>query len=257
MKNFIERYNENEKNLKETDQIIYNYILQNIEEVKNLTIKELSSRVSVSQSSIVRFTQRLGLNGFSELKYLLKEHIEEIPDHRKNRLTEDSLFNHLNNTYKHYKHVDLTSIYKELYQSKRIFFYGTGLSQRNVLSELKRNLLNADKYSISLGGLSELEIVSRTITNGDILFVASLSGRVLEEKVFLQTIEARGGKIISITETTNNNLAILADYNLYFSTQEEYIGTSSLVSLLPAHLLVELLYRGYLNYINFDRNDSK
>lgn len=49
------------------------YILNNKEEVKYITIKELSEKIFVSKSAVLRFCKKIGLDGFNELKVKLAE----------------------------------------------------------------------------------------------------------------------------------------------------------------------------------------
>lgn len=54
-----------------TNCMIASYILEHLEDMKDISIKELASRCHVAISSISRFTKEIGLRDFAELKELL------------------------------------------------------------------------------------------------------------------------------------------------------------------------------------------
>ena len=56
---------------------IYNYVVQNKEKVLDESIRELAIDVHVSTATIVRFCKKLGCEGLMELKYKLKESIND------------------------------------------------------------------------------------------------------------------------------------------------------------------------------------
>ena len=56
---------------------IYNYVVQNKEKVLDESIRELAIDVHVSTAINVRFCKKLGCEGFMELKYKLKESIND------------------------------------------------------------------------------------------------------------------------------------------------------------------------------------
>lgn len=48
---------------------IWRYILGHKKACENMSISELAEHCNVSKTSILRFTQKISLNGFSELKF--------------------------------------------------------------------------------------------------------------------------------------------------------------------------------------------
>ena len=63
---------DNYKSLNENDKYIWKYILNNKKECENMSIQDLAANCNVSHTTILRFAQKLGLNGYSELKFYLK-----------------------------------------------------------------------------------------------------------------------------------------------------------------------------------------
>lgn len=56
---------------------ILEYIYEHHEDVVHMSIRELSQAVSYSSATILRFCKKLGLSGFSELKFALRNEAED------------------------------------------------------------------------------------------------------------------------------------------------------------------------------------
>lgn len=54
--------------LNDTELIVYNYIIKNINQVLNMNIRELALKSHVSTATITRFCQKLNYDGFVEFK---------------------------------------------------------------------------------------------------------------------------------------------------------------------------------------------
>ena len=67
-----ELINKYRSNLNSTDMIIWKYIYNNKNKCRNMTINELAKNCNVSRTTILRFSKKLSLDGYSELKAVLK-----------------------------------------------------------------------------------------------------------------------------------------------------------------------------------------
>lgn len=59
--------------LNETEAYVYNYVMQNKNQVLEESIRDLANHVHVSTATVIRFCKKLGCSGFTELKYKLRE----------------------------------------------------------------------------------------------------------------------------------------------------------------------------------------
>ena len=71
---------DNYHQLNENDLYIWQYILHHKRECQRISIKDLARNCNVSHTSILRFTKKLGLEGFSELKVHLKWDLAQKPN---------------------------------------------------------------------------------------------------------------------------------------------------------------------------------
>lgn len=64
------------ESLNETETYVYNYVVKNTKKVLNESIRELANNTHVSTATVMRFCKKMGCEGFTELKYRLKECVE-------------------------------------------------------------------------------------------------------------------------------------------------------------------------------------
>lgn len=79
---------ENSEELTKNDLEILEEIRKIAEKIPTLTIADLSNILHVSQSTIVRLSQRLGFKGYSEFKYHFSLNQDEIIKHSSEDLRE-------------------------------------------------------------------------------------------------------------------------------------------------------------------------
>lgn len=64
------------ESLNETETYVYNYVVKNTKKVLDESIRELANNTHVSTATVMRFCKKMGCEGFTELKYRLKENVE-------------------------------------------------------------------------------------------------------------------------------------------------------------------------------------
>lgn len=242
--------NENHHKLNQIDLHILSFVKNNIELCKSLSISELAKKCNVSSATVLRTTQKLNFSGFSEFKFFLKNDLEHM-DHRDidtvellNKDISQTLKMFLQNTYLH-------EIYKRLDEADHIYAFGTGQGQRLMLQEFSRCMLNVNKHIISIPASGELKIIANNIKKNDLVIIASWSGNIDKYRNSLINLDVVGVPIISITNLSDNELSSIAKYNLYFQNSfknTDYNITRS--SYLTLHLVLHLLYDGYVKYLN-------
>lgn len=75
------------ESLNETEAYVYNYVVKNTKKVLNESICELANDTHVSTATVMRFCKKMGCEGFTELKYRLKES-EEMQETKEDNVTD-------------------------------------------------------------------------------------------------------------------------------------------------------------------------
>ena len=238
-----DNYNKLDKN----DINLYSYIMQEKTDFVEKTLKEFSEKSNFSQSSIVNFAKKIGLDGYSELKYLIKWEREKIVDFDENEI--DYTYNDISLSMNMIKGLNLDGLFESLYNTNKIYLIYTGYIQKNLAEELKRNFLNIGVIAYTLDIKNDLELLNKNIKRDDIVIAISFSG---ENTILLEFIKKIRKKIIlvSITKLSNNKLSQISDYNLSFVSHEvyRYKENTSIRPVSQYYVIIDFLVLKYLNY---------
>lgn len=242
--------NENYSKLNSIDLHILSFIQNNLQLSITLSIAKLAESCNVSTATVLRMTQKLNFSGYSEFKYFLKN--DALKKDEESVSLIEVLNQDISQTIKVFKqNRQIEEIYRMIDEAENIYAYGTGQGQRLMLQELARCFLNVNKKIIMIPTSTELKIIKQYMSKKDLLFIASWSGRIEKYKETLLNLEVLGIPLVSITNLNNNELSSISKYNLYFqSTSVDKVMNINRSSYLTLHLVLHLLYDGYINYLN-------
>ena len=165
---------DNYHQLNENDLYIWQYILHHKRECQRISIKDLARNCNVSHTSILRFTKKLGLEGFSELKVHLKWDLAQKPNF-KPRIIDDT-YHEFIETMERMKNRDLTNIMEMIEKAERVFVYGTGVVQANMAGELWLVFHYTNKILHAVGNGTGSDRCLYKVTKKDLLIIMKIAG---------------------------------------------------------------------------------
>ena len=175
---FTDLVNEHYADLNETELLMCNYIMENIDIIPTMSTLEFARNSLSSKSSVIRFSQKLGFTGFTELRNFIKwqDHEERFDEQITftNQVIKDieRLLNIL-------KDRNWLPIYQIIDSVDNIYVITTGITQKNQAAELQRLFLLIGKPLQIIpgnGNSNEFRRILERLTEKDIVFVLSLSG---------------------------------------------------------------------------------
>lgn len=227
-----EMVSDNYKQLSTNDLHIWKYISTHKKECEYYSIDELASRCNVSRTTILRFSKRIGLKGYGELKVYLRLDNQMYK-------TSATSFDVVYQTYQEYmkeiRDKDFTKVIKMIDEANNLYVYGTGVIQNNVAKELKRSFLMINKLFFNISSSKETEAFVKIINNQDAIIIISYSGENKLMLDFVKSLKMKNVPIISITTNKENQLAHLANESLY-------VEVPNIINPLGAR------YEGLVNY---------
>ncbi|MEW9122184.1 MAG: MurR/RpiR family transcriptional regulator [Thermotaleaceae bacterium] len=243
---------QNISKLGELELALYKYIVENLDKVAYMKIRELASEAHVSTTSILRFCKHMGCEGFSDFKVKLKLYIKE-----KKERTVNVSFDHpvieefMEGVLKRELNKDIEQAAQMIAGFNNVLFVGIGNSGfiagygARYLSSLGKFAMHiSDPYFPLLG-----DRVSNSVT-----IALSISGKTDSILRLVNILKQKGSKIISITNKKGCPLSKLSDFNIaYYITQETYedceLEYKDITSQIPAVYVVETLSKGVCKYI--------
>lgn len=235
--------------LTENEYIIKNYILDHPSEFKNSTIDEISKKIFVSKSSIVRFAKKLGFSGFSELKFNIDISNKDDSFILKNH---DEFLKSYVNSVKNLKDKDFSYISKNIYRSRYVFSYPTGNVQNLALHDLKRRMNGIFKPFFVLESRLNNNTLINNIGLKDYLIITSFDGENKKAIDLLKKAKLKGIKTLSITRGYDNTISRLSDNHIYFSSVDYDISKINYdyFSASLFFLITDFIFVNYIVYQN-------
>lgn len=198
--NLQTRIYEKQGDLSGSEKEIIQGLLSSAKENSQLSLKDLSKKLYVSESAIFRLCKKLGLSGYSELKFELSA-VSSIKNHPNNNFVKE-MADLTTNTIKQFEARNLTNFYIDVQTAKTIYLYSTGWQQELLASYISKELFLFGKQTVLLpSALDELKMRGQFFNKGDMLWTISYSGNNSSIVNELKKISLVGDKIKLVSLT--------------------------------------------------------
>ncbi|MET2828076.1 MurR/RpiR family transcriptional regulator [Mesorhizobium shangrilense] len=239
------------------DREIGQYILDNPDQMLRLSTAALAAEIGRSQSSVVKFSQKLGYASYQELKLAVSEakaqdwqvpagmihgSIEVGDNHQVilKKLIGSKLLSMQQTVASNSERI-ISKALEMLDGARRIHLVGVGASSLVArdfsykLMKLGRNVMHDSDSHIQMANVS-------TLGPGDVLFALSYSGASIETLRVAELARKRGATVIAVTGLHDNPLSRVADIRLYTVADEERARSSSITARDAQLTLTDLLF---------------
>ncbi|MER8967955.1 MurR/RpiR family transcriptional regulator [Mesorhizobium sp. M0808] len=239
------------------DREIGRYIVDNPDQMLRLSTAALAAEIGRSQSSVVKFSQKLGYSSYQELKLAVSEaksqewHVSagmihgsiEVDDSYLvilRKLIGSKLLS-MQQTVAANTEQEIGKALEALNGARRIHLAGVGASSLVArdfsykLMKLGRNVLHDSDSHVQMANVS-------TLGRGDVLFALSYSGASIETLRMAELARKRGTTVIAVTGLRDNPLSRVADIRLHTIADEERARSSSITARDAQLTLTDLLF---------------
>jgi len=237
---------------------IADFVLDNAQLLRDYSSQQLANALGISQSSVVKFTQKLGFKGYPDLKYSIGEAIARADDgadavaaaappdaaaaavgslwRRKCAAEEETRLINPPDTLR-----QAAAAIDQAGRGGRVYLLGMGDDDIHVRA-----------FALRLGLLGILPIYSidmvRMTANlasaqpGDVLVVVSEFGSHVTLGRLVRQFRERRGKLVTLTRHTANPLRTLADVALVVSAHDEQPYIQSLLYQSAVQHLLDSIF---------------
>lgn len=238
--------------LNDTELIVYNYIIKNVNKVLNMNIRELALESHVSTATITRFCHKLDCDGFVEFKIELKR-FNEV-----NKMPEiDDEITMLNQFFEYSKGKEFQDNINEAvdYIVDSNFVVCLGIGQSGSMAKYAaRFFSNIGYYSQYIDDPFYPPPTDRF--EKCLLIAFSNSGETKEVIDQLRLYRGVQSKIISITNETNSTIAKMSDLTIpYFIKKVILPNTKNISSQVPVVYIIERICRKLQTIKNIEIDD--
>ena len=239
------------------DRQIGQFIIDNPEQMLRLSSAALATETGRSQSSVVKFSQKLGYAGYQELKLAVSEAKAqewqapagmihgtiEVGDGYLTILQKllGSKMQAMQQTISVNNETDIEKALEALHDARRIHLAGVGASSLVArdfsykLMKLGRNVLHDSDSHVQMANAS-------TLGPDDLLFALSYSGASIETLRIAELARQRRATVIAVTGLQDNPLTNVADICLHTVGDEDRVRSSAITARDAQLMLTDLLF---------------
>jgi DNA-binding MurR/RpiR family transcriptional regulator len=216
---------------------IADFILENAQLLRDYSSQQLANALGISQSSVVKFTQKLGFKGYPDLKYSIGEAMAradngDMPQQRTSPGTSDaSLAGQLWRRKSEAEEATRLINPPQIIQTVADAIEQAGRAGKVFIIGLGEDDIHARGFALKLSLLGILTVhnfdTARMTANvsaasaGDVLLVFSEHGNHPALCKISRYFRERRGQVITVTRHTANPLRTLADIALVVSAHDE------------------------------------
>jgi len=256
--NILIKIREMKESLTPVEKLVAEYILENLEDIPHLSIKNLAQLTKTSDASVLRFCKTMGYTGYRSFIVSISASLGSMDEDEKDQYTDiqpgDDLSiiisnisrNNIKSIEDTYSVIDKNEIARAvqvLRQSKRIAFFGIGASSLiGIDAEQKFSRINKMCHTYA-DGHSQLA-AAVLLEKNDVAIFISNSGSTVEILDSLEIAKKNGAVTIAITKYHKSELADKADIVLSISTPEVTIRSGAMGSRIAMLTIIDILFAG-------------
>lgn len=236
MENLAKLFNK----LTNSEQKVFTYIYANQQKVIKMKINDLAKETFTSKTVIINLSQKLGFEGFSDLKYYLKSNNSTDDDIR---VLEDLQYGLKQNIEKTFVVIEADlykKISREVIESKTVYVFARGTSKAAGYY-LNHILLTLGIKCIFVKDYNLLTLVGSTLESDELVILISLSGNTEKILEVANIAKVKGCRTIAITSFGNNELSKISDYTLHCVSNDTETKFNDSISRIGMFIVIEML----------------
>lgn len=235
------------------EQGIANYIIENQQQVSQATITQLAKVTKSSVGTIFRLCEKIGLEGFTELKYLLavgNNPTEAMPVYE-NLSPSDSVGQVLSGIFSRHMEglqatlqmideVQLATAIDKLAAAQQIEFWGSGGSAALALDAYHKFIKTGINVACHMD--SHFQSMSASLLGtGSVVVAISHSGTNKRLVELVSLARARGAFVVAMSSYVNSPLSEASDITLATPTSEIKVNSEAMSSRLATLAMIDVV----------------
>ncbi|MER1955418.1 MAG: MurR/RpiR family transcriptional regulator [Desemzia incerta] len=240
------------KQLTELDEKILHYVINNMDTVLQMGVREIARVNFTSPASIIRLSKKLGYTGFVDMYYHLLPKVSHTQQPSE-KSPEDIFKFELDDIFQYNSRESVDRFIQQVLNLKQqyIFIYATGFSA--IAGEyLYKKLLVLGKKTIFASGTDSIGVFENNLEDIGAFVVISKSGETQQVIDKLTSAKEQGICTVSFTKNEPNRVAELSDIHFKIYDRNELDDRNMLPNTFFPSLLMmfEYLFKAYLDEKN-------
>jgi len=255
---------QNRKHFSDIDCRIADYVLEQQESLKDTSVRKMAKELYVAPSTIIRFCQKVGYEGFNDLREDYLKEVEYLSSHFKSldpnfpfdkKDKDMTVANKMGTLYEEILR-DCRSLLEpemlkrtvEMIDRAEEVFVCTAGAQMGLAEVFRDKMMKIGKMVHSSNRSEEGYYQACYCSSKSGFILISYTGETEKALKIGKKVRERGIPAAAITSYGNNSLSELCDVCLYVSTREKLIKNLGTFGLnVSVMYLLDVLYAGYFN----------
>jgi len=232
------------------------FILENPSLIRDYSSQQIAGSVGVSQSSVVKFSQKMGYKGFTDLKLAIHEtvvkqesNVAVLNGRRASRSAAESLKDRLFQAKSDaisgatdLNDDDSLRVAASAIESSSLVHLVSSGNAYGVARDSALKLMSLGKPVVAEADAEVQLLGVTTLTRGNCLVVISATGQSAHLSHLAQLAKKAGATIISVTNQSANPISALADVRLYSVSHGSDSGLPGVVAATSQQHVLDLVF---------------
>lgn len=230
--------------LSESEKLVLFFVDNHIDEMEDMTLVKLAEATLVSTTTVVRMCQKLGLDGFSDLKYQVKGMREQAPI-----VYTSFLHDYLPYLARTIEQIDANQLKRMgniVKQAPSIFIVSVGLT-KTVGEYASQRLIQANKPAMHAYESHLIDLLPNLLKPQDVVIFISMSGETQTLLQSVQKLRFTGAQLFAVTNAADSSLSQLVHFNLSTEFPTESRSGYDITPRSPLFILIDILIEEYLS----------
>ncbi len=235
---------------------IADFLLENAHLLRDYSSQQLADALKISQSSVVKFSQKLGFKGYPDLKYSIGEAVARgsggasdgaarLTKARKQVAIAESLWQSKSHAAEETRAINaddkLAAAAQAIDAAGKVFVLGIG-EDGVVAQGFAAKLTTLGIVVVPHVDLALMTSCVTSAADGDVLIVISEHGKHGTLGQLCRQFRERHCKVVSITRNTTNHLRVHADVSLLISAHDDRPHVATLLYQSALQHVLDLVY---------------
>lgn len=255
-KNLISKIKSEYETMTISEKRISDFILNNLEEAKSLSISEFAEITNTSISSVSRYCKNLGFKNFQDMKISLNISDIKNNDSFFSSITFDNTYNDilkytfyngiksLHDTQNFINPENLEKAITILSNSKNCVLFGVGGSSIVTMNAYHRFIRTSINCIFNADYHMQLMYAGKMKSN-DCALIVSHSGKNKDILRIIDILKTKNIKIISITSNASSPIAKLSDVVFVSISEETKYIPEAFSSMVSQFMIIDCLFTAY------------
>jgi DNA-binding MurR/RpiR family transcriptional regulator len=219
---------------------------------------QISEETHVSASTITRAIKKMGYDGFTEYRQILKMEKRDLINNGFSKEINEAILkneNELRRTINSLSPSDLEKCVSLIDKAEKISIFSTGLSSFVGL-EMKKKLQLLGKNCKLEDDPSYISFYGKRAEADELIVIFSLSGKTPEIVQAASDAKINGATVVAFTATVPSPIEKLSDICIpvYKSKMSNFDHEIDVASRLPLNIIARILTDAYAIYLNKSKN---